>query len=616
MKLKKIQINNFRSIKNECIDITHNCLILVGKNEAGKSNTLKAIAGGIDSSAYHIEAVDKRKKLIFEHLSNDDYFIKYTFELTENELKDLFSEFNNDFFQDVFEIDGDKSSIMDFVSNYFKRGIYQYDITNMKGYAKYFSIGHKEDIKLLKKLYKVTTAFTDTNATTYDVGQIIQNMEGMSNYLELLDVNKYEDIFSNILIDYITENLPSVHYWSYSNEYLLPSSVTIETFKNNPSTCIPLKNLFELAEYTDIKNDFINAQKEDGDYINLLSRVSEIATKNFEKKWPDLCGVKFELSPDGANIRIKVKEQCAYNMEDRSDGFKKFVSILLMLSTQVECGEIKNSIILIDEPDNSLYPTGAKYLRNELINISENNYVIYSTHSPFMIDKYNIERHIMVKKENDITTFQKADSSIYADDEVLLNAIGTSSFEHLKENNIIFEGWSDCKFFNIALKSKSTAYKELLQYFKNFGTAYSHGAPDIKHLTPLLMLANKNVIIFTDSDNGSNEAKKSYKNSNGYKNENWFTFENLGGTRDETIEDYIGNEELLQKALEYIGHTEIDFSTRNNKKIMKMLESLEKEDKEKFKSYLIKKITYKDIKDEYFSIILKELQNKIESNNN
>jgi hypothetical protein len=299
-------------------------------------------------------------------------------------------------------------------------------------------------------------------------------------------------------------------------------------------------------------------------------------------------------------------------MEDRSDGFKKFVSILLMLSTQVECGEIENCIILIDEPDNSLYPTGAKYLRDELISISENNYVIYSTHSPFMIDKHNIERHIMVKKKNDITIFQKADSSRYTDDEVLLNAIGTSSFEYLKENNIIFEGWSDYTFFNIALKSKSTTYKDLLQYFKNFGTAFSHGAPDIKHLTPLLMLANKNVIIFTDSDTGSNEARKSYKNNNGYKNENWFTFENLGGMKDETIEDYVGNEELLQKALEYIGHTEIDFSTKGNKKIMKMLEGLDKEDKDKFKSYIIKKLTYKDIKEEYFSIILENLHDKIE----
>lgn len=151
----------------------------------------------------------------------------------------------------------------------------------------------------------------------------------------------------------------------------------------------------------------------------------------------------------------------------------------------------------------------------------------------------------------------------------------------------------------------------MLQFFKDLGTAYSHGAPDIKNLTPLLMLANKNVVIFTDSDNGSNEAKKSYKKNNGYKNENWFTFENLGGSRDETIEDYIGNEDLLQKALEHIGHTEIDFATRGDKKIMKFLERLDKDDKERFKGFLIKKLTYKDIKEEYFSVILKTLHDKI-----
>ena len=466
---------------------------------------------------------------------------------------------------------------------------------------------------MVKKIYKVTTAFTSADGTSYHTNDIISDLEDDKlSCVKLLDISEYENICSNLLTKYIQDNLPSVYYWSYSNKYLLPSSVVIEDFKNNPSICVPLKNIFELADYTDIKNDFINAQKEDGDYINLLYRVSEIATENFAKKWPDLQNVRFELTPDGLNIRIKVKEQSSYNMEDRSDGFKKFVSILLMLSTQVECGEIENCIILVDEPDNSLYPTGAKYLRDELINISENNYVIYSTHNPFMIDKHNIERHIMVRKEKDITIFQKANSSRYTDDEVLLNAIGTSSFEYLRENNIIFEGWSDCKFFNIALKSKSSTHKDLIQYFKNFGKAFSHGAPDIKHLTPLLMLANKNVIIFTDSDTGSNEAKKSYKSNNGYKNENWFTFENLGGMKDETIEDYVGNKELLQKALEYIGHTEIDLSTKGNKKIMKMLEGLNKEDKDKFKSYIIKKLTYKDIKEEYFSTILKTLRDKIE----
>ena len=611
MKLTKISIHNFRSIKDGEIEITDNCLILVGKNEAGKTNTLRAIAGGLDKKAYSISPTDKRKKLTNETIGKDDYYIKYTFELTKNEVDTLFKSFADDVYQNVFEIDGDCLSVVDFANRYFKSGVYSYDVIKQNGAAKYFTVSNKDNIKVIKKLYQVKTAFTDTLGDSHSVGQVIESNLGYENYTKELNVEDYINMLYPILIAYIKDNIPSVYYWAYSKDYLLPNSVSINTFKANPSCCVPLKNIFELADFYDIEEAFVDALTEDGDYINLLSRVSEIATQNFANKWADLQGIKFDLSPDGPDIRIKIKEQCSYNMEDRSDGFKKFVSILLMLSTQVECGEIENSIILIDEPDNSLYPTGAKYLRDELINIAEKNYVIYSTHSPFMIDKHNIGRHIMVKKEKDITTFQRADSSKYADDEVLLNAIGTSSFEHLKENNILFEGWSDCRFFNTALKSRSTTYKDIIQYFKDFGSAYSHGAPDIKNLTPLLMLANKNVIIFTDSDNGSNEAKKSYKKSNGYKYENWFTFENLGGEKDETIEDYIGNEDLLQEALEHIGQTEIDFSTRGNKKIMKVIERLNKEDKDKFKMFLIKKLTYKDIKEEYYSVILKTLRDKI-----
>lgn len=90
MKLTKIAIRNFRSIKDEQIEVKDNCLILVGKNEAGKTNTLRAIAGGLDKEAYPIKPKDKRKKLTTEDISSDNYYIKYTFELTKDEMDDNF----------------------------------------------------------------------------------------------------------------------------------------------------------------------------------------------------------------------------------------------------------------------------------------------------------------------------------------------------------------------------------------------------------------------------------------------------------------------------------------------------------------------------------------------
>jgi predicted ATP-dependent endonuclease of OLD family len=60
MELNKVHIKNFRSIKDEEIKFNHNCLILLGKNEAGKSNVLKAVAAIFDK--YTVTDKDKRKK--------------------------------------------------------------------------------------------------------------------------------------------------------------------------------------------------------------------------------------------------------------------------------------------------------------------------------------------------------------------------------------------------------------------------------------------------------------------------------------------------------------------------------------------------------------------------
>mgnify|MGYP001057832777 CR=1 FL=1 len=606
MRIKEVEISNFRSIREQTLKFNNKCLILVGKNEAGKTNILKAIAGGLDEKAYKITPKDKRKRLSDEHFDEKDFYIDYIFSLEDAELRDIYFNILEKYEKLQFVYSGKRLSIYDFVLKYFSSGLWRYNIVSHSGKAMYYTL--PKDMKLSDKYYIVMSEFTDKDNVNYSSGAVI-NFSNDDNTKELI----YDDIkneIAGVLLEYIKNNLPKVYFWKYTEDYLLPSSVDIDDFKSNPSNYKPLQNIFLLAGIRDIEKEFDDTLEEDGHYHNLLERVSKIVTDNFTKKWKDLKGLEITLSPDGDNISIQVKEAVRYNFEDRSDGFKKFISILLMLSTEVECGEIENSIILIDEPDNSLYPTGARYLKNTLINLSNKNMVVYSTHSPFMIDKTNIGRHIIVTKNKyDITELQVATESKYSSDEVLLNAIGTSSFEHLKECNIIFEGWSDCEFFLKAIHSNR--HKEITLNFKNVGAAYSHGCTSIEHITPLLMLANKNIVIFTDSDKPSMDAKKKYVESEGYQKDNWHTFSELGGDKDETIEDYINNDDLLQTALESIGKTK-DIRTRGTQKIMKFVSDLTRDEKNDFKTFIIKNMEDKDIKEEYFIRILKTLSDKLQ----
>lgn len=612
MKLTAIDIKNFRSVQDVSMAIENNCTIFVGKNEAGKSNLLKAISGGLDSSAYEISAKDKRKRGPSETIEKDDYFIEYYFTLDNEDLNAFYEEFG-DLYENLFKIGNQILSKQDFITRYFSKGLYKYNILTSKGYGRYYTL--PKTLELAKKIGEVTVECQDEENNNYKVGAFFDaNKTHLPpTSFKLLNIDDLCKVFSDYLTSFIKDNLPETILWEYDEKYLIPSRTDLQSFIETPMNYLPLKNIFNLAGYKSIKIAFNNAMSEDGDYINLLDNVSRVATENFAKKWPDLKKVQFIISKDGTEILAKVKEKVSYNLEDRSDGFKKFVSILLMLSSRVEAGYINNAVILIDEPDRSLYPTGAKYLRNELIKMSKNNIVFYSTHSPFMIDKSNLERHLIVKKDdNDITNLEKVSQSNFRDDEVLLNAIGTSNFEFINSNNLIFEGWGDNTLFKTAMLSTKRAHKNVIDFFKDFGVTFATGVKDIKAVTPLLKLADKKVYIFTDSDDAANSAKKNYIQDKGYMHEHWYTFEDFGGNKNETLEDYI-TEELLNKALEEIDKADINFNTNTaNLPIMQFLfNKLDKTQKSEFKNYITNNLEPKYIKDSYFNI-LEKLKVKIE----
>ena len=133
-----------------------------------------------------------------------------------------------------------------------------------------------------------------------------------------------------------------------------------------------MKNIFTLCKRENIKSEFEDAMSEDGDYINLLEQVSKEVTLVFRKIWKDFKDTSIELIPNGDEILIKVCNKTKYSFEDRSDGFKKFISILLMLSTQSRSNKIHEKDIvyfgtLVDSTHESILyninKTSGKYIK-------------------------------------------------------------------------------------------------------------------------------------------------------------------------------------------------------------------------------------------------------------
>lgn len=580
MELSEIRINNFRSIKNEKITFPHNCIILLGKNEAGKTNILKAAAAVFDE--YKVSNKDKRKRLDNEKI--EEYYIRAIISLNETDFKKVLEKFKNKFkSSEVIKFKSGKT-LLDFISKYYNLLITIDIADNKKAYYSYWTF-NKSDFILENELY-----VTSNNSL------ISTSTEGVQKF------NLENEIFS-IIKSLYNENPIKCHYWQYSENYLLPNSVSIDEFISTPEEHKALENIFLLCGRANVKKEFDDALSEDGDYSNLLEQISKKVTNTFQKIWKDFKGTSIQLLPNGDEILIKVVDKAKYNFEDRSDGFKKFISILLMLSTQSRSNNIyENDIILIDEPDQSLYPTSAQHLRDELIEISKIAKVIYSTHSQYMIDSNHLDRHFVVEKKDDITSIIKEHiNSPYITDELLRRAIGSSIFECLRPINIIFEGYLDKRLFELYIN-----YNNLDKDFSSYGKVYLSGISGADSLVQILLLAQKKFIIIADSDEASRNKRADFEKTYFEFKNNWIAYGDIDNKLS-TMEDFF-TVKFLQDQILKAGHT---YSYDESKNAIYNIDKATNKDKilkQDIKNALVKVVKKTHITDNYrkFIDIIKE----------
>jgi len=581
MELKNIQIKNFRSVKDETIKFDQNCLILLGKNEAGKSNILKAIASIFGK--YIVTNKDKRKRIDNEVI--EEYFVRAVFKLQEEDFLKVINKLKSKYTNTDKIIFKDGSTINNYVNKYWNEFLIRIDIKDSATPSfRHWTINNKVN-EFAEPL------FLNGNDITKDIGKPFN----------------IETIIFTIIQELYNEEMFKCHFWQYEDNFLLPNSINIAKFIQNPVNCKALENIFVLCKREKINEEFENAKAEDGDYSNLLEQISIKTTNVFRKIWKDFNDTKIQLVPNGDEILIKVVNKTKYSFEDRSDGFKKFISILLMLSTQSRTNKIsENDIIIIDEPDQSLYPTSAQYLRDELLEMSKKSKIIYATHSQYMIDSNCIERHLVVEKKDDITTTRKENNkSPFSNDELLRRAIGSSIFECIKPINIIFEGWLDKELFN-----KYCSFSKKHNDFKNYGVVYLGGISGVETLVQLLILANKKFIIIADSDETSKNKRIDFsKNYSEYK-DSWISYndfvENISTMEDFIIESYI-SEQITKKGYK-------DFIYDNDKNAIKNIEKVVNKDKDKkqeIKNELILNISKENIKNNY-GVFIEKFKSKIE----
>ncbi|NOQ27581.1 MAG: AAA family ATPase [Bacteroidales bacterium] len=469
MKLEKIKINSFKSVINKEIIVNDECIGFVGLNESGKSNLLQSINHLNKKKNFAI--ADKSK------LNGQLPSIEYSFCLWRDDKKEVLKRLNR-FLVEKDIVLGEKDIIEDFNATdiVFTK---EMKIVESK-YKTLYNLKFNYEIKISSK-YKILSTeadFPDDATASFmedeyllSVKKIIQSdliPKEYESFYEKNKVSEIEKLINRRVQNILSGLLPSVEFWEYTPKYLLPAEIVYDEFisEDDPyENNAPLFNMLLISEDLGIydENDVISKVNEWKADSSLRRKDSNILTRDINEHiksvWKDYDQeLKIELEESKVTIHVNDPKSSVmnyYDMSSRSQGFKTFISFILTISAEAKTGLIENFVIILDEPETHLHPSGVKYMREELLKLStKNNHVFFATHSIFMIDRSNLRRHIIVKKENEHTNLNVVTRNNILQEDIIYQALGTSIDEFsISNNNILFEGEMDVKLFSYFIEN-------------------------------------------------------------------------------------------------------------------------------------------------------------------
>jgi len=489
MRIQKVDINNYRSIDAVTITFEYNPRVLIGINETGKTNILKALSAIDTGFDFNFERDAKLPNDI--KYERKTPYIDYYFQLDEKEMEQILEKtFGNDKGQYPFKMA--KGKDIKNIMHHLKYRV-AFDKTNQRNNTWLYSGLDYDSIEVKTDFFEPVEGAVD-NVSFVDGSPIkklseitfinksqIANWDVVQSKLKELTKETIEKALVDEAVELVGEKLPKMYFWQYNPKILLDDPIKIDDFLANPETAPILKNMFILSgiEKANIKTEVDRIKKIPAHFQGLLQRISDTITKHLLKVWPEVGDVEVSIIQTGVNFVIGIQDKVnLYTFGNRSDGFKRFICFLLDLSTRYSNKEIKDSLILLDEPEIGLHPSGVRYLRDELIKISRENDCVIATHSIFMIDSNTLKRHLIIEKENESTEIQEADKKNFVKEELLFEALGASQFQLLKTKNLIFEGWTDYEMFSLLLENIDKDNKTINR--DSFGVCWLDGINENK----------------------------------------------------------------------------------------------------------------------------------------
>lgn len=478
MKLTSVTIHKYKCVETEQSFLAEEDItILVGMNESGKTSILEALAKSNyfqkDSRFTFNTTHDypRKEKKTLDKSGEDPKALTCIYSIDEDLLSKIAQDLgNNVFVQKTMSVSHKYSNTRiynDLKCNtikFIERKTTQLGISSKTLNDKLLSVKNSKDLDSIIAEYKDET--------------ILKGLASLKRYFENTWKWNENPIAEYISRKYLTPNLPKFLY--YDEYYSLPSRISIEKLQGDELESDEQKTAKALFDLADINvNELIKAENYE-DFIAELEATQAIITNELFKYWASNTNLEIIFSIDkveketernfrnqyGNNetitdvkivehvLEIRVKNRrtgVSLPLKNRSKGFNWFFSFLVWFK-KIQEDNTNNYVLLLDEPGLNLHASAQNNLLRFLKDLSVDYQIIYTTHSPFMIESDNLTK---VR-----TVFETDNGSIISDSIQekdpntlfpLQAALGYDIAQNLfiSKHNLLVEGASDLLYLQV-----------------------------------------------------------------------------------------------------------------------------------------------------------------------
>ena len=384
MRLHSVKLINYKSITDNEeyseIIIEPNITVVIGKNESGKSNVISGLRE--ISFINGIKNIFSNDNNINRNNARDgkiEYII--TLKSVADEDETLSRETVITIKKSGFKAVG---GILDYFNKYLKKSLsdlYDFAITNPFGFSGNDFTNLKNRCNDLVVEDYLNIPIINNNLKIFKQWQSRTSGEAKDKYNALLS-----EVIDNW--EKLCNLFPFIFYRDESKQLL--SEYRGDTLTKELDT---KGFLFQFMEYLGFSKDEIKQSvsgKTDGITSDLKDKIQEEiddkVNKQFERFYEvEKVKLKVGFNTNVLYFNVKTDRGATMSLDERSNGLRWYLN--LFIDSLIHDVQLKNTVFLFDEPGISLHVNAQKKLLELFSDLAtKGNQIVYTTHSPFMLN--------------------------------------------------------------------------------------------------------------------------------------------------------------------------------------------------------------------------------------